>query len=92
MPLEWFSNNLSFSFVLGIFFGIIILDFIYSTKLLVKIRKFAKDNELEVKYEELKLEIKERQKKLREKYSFLFAFRQTLPLKDYLDKYLEKRK
>ena len=90
--LEWFSNNLSFSFVLGIFFGIIILDFIYSTKLLVKIRKFAKDNELEVKYEELKLEIKERQKKLREKYSFLFAFRQTLPLKDYLDKYLEKRK
>lgn len=90
--LEWFSNNLSFSFVLGIFFGIIVLDFIYSTKLLVKIRKFAKDNELEVKYEELKLEIKERQKKLREKYSFLFAFRQTLPLKDYLDKYLEKRK
>ena len=44
--LEWFSNNLSFSFVLGVFFGVIVIDFVYSTKLLVKIRKFAKDNNL----------------------------------------------
>lgn len=85
--LDWFSNNLSFSFVLGVFFGIIVLDFIYSTKLLVKIRKYAKDNNIEVKYEEFKCHIKELQESTKEKYSFLFAFRQTSPLRDYLNNY-----
>ena len=61
--LAWFSKNLSFSFILGIFFGVIIIDFIYSTKLLVKIRKYAKENNVVVKYEELKCQIKEKQEK-----------------------------
>lgn len=85
--ITWFSNNLSFSFILGIFFGIIILDFIYSTKLLVKIRKFAKENEIEVKYEEFKCHIKKMQQERREKYSFLFPFKQTKPLHEYLKAY-----
>lgn len=85
--LEWFSNNLSFSFILGIFFGIIIIDFIYSTNLLVKIRNFAKDNDIEVKYEEFKSYIKKQQLERKEKYSFIFAFRQTNPLHEYLKKY-----
>lgn len=85
--LEWFSNNLSFSFILGIFFGIIIIDFIYSTKLLVKIRKFAKDNNIEVKYEEFKSYIKKQQLERKEKYSFIFPFKQTNPLHEYLKKY-----
>ena len=89
--LEWFSNNLSFSFVLGVFFGVIVIDFVYSTKLLVKIRKFAKYNNLEVKYEELKMHIKENQEKRREKYSFIFAFKQTNPILDYLNTYLDKK-
>lgn len=89
--LFWFSQNLSFSFVLGIFFGVIILDFIYSAKILVKIRKFAKENDIEVKYEELKAHIQELQKKAEEKYSFLLAFKQTKSLKEYLNDYNMKK-
>lgn len=88
--LKWFSNNLSFSFILGVFFGVIVIDFIYSTKVLVKIRKFAKENQIEVKYEEFKSHIQERQKLAEEKYSFLLPFKQTKSLKSYLDEYKEK--
>lgn len=85
--LEWFSNNLSFSFILGIFFGIIVLDYVYSTKTLVKIRKFAKNNDFVVKYEEFKKHIKEIQEKNRDKYSFVFPFKQNKSLMDYLKLY-----
>lgn len=85
--LEWFSNNLSFSFILGVFFGVIILDFVYSTKLLLKIRKYAKENDIIVKYEQLKRQIKEKQDELKEKYSFVFAFKQTNSLLDNLENY-----
>lgn len=90
--LEWFSNNISFSFILGMFFGIIILDFIYSTKLLVKIRRFAKDNDIEVKYEEFKAYIKKQQLERKEKYSFIFAFKQTNSLHEYLKKYKKNKR
>lgn len=90
--LEWFSNNLAFSFVLGVFFGLIVIDYVYSTKLYLKIRKYAKDNNLDVKLEELRCHIKEEQKKKREKYSFIFSFKQTKPLNDLLDDYKRKVK
>ena len=89
--LDWFKVNQSFSFVLGIFFGIIVLDYIYSTKVLVKIRRFAKDNDLVVKYEELKKHIKDIQEKNREKYSFLFPFKQSKTLGEYLNIYKKKK-
>lgn len=89
--LDWFKVNQSFSFILGIFFGIIVLDYIYSTKVLVKIRRFAKDNDLVVKYEELKKHIKDIQEKNREKYSFLFPFKQSKALGEYLNLYKKKK-
>lgn len=89
--LMWFSNNLSFSFVLGVFFGVIILDFIYSARILSKIRKFAKDNNIKVRYEELKSHIQEFQKEAEKKYSFIFAFKQKdKTLHDYLIDYINR--
>ncbi len=82
--LTWFSNNLSFSYVLGIFTGLIVIDFIYSTKLYKKIRKYAKNNNVVIMYENLKLHIREMQEKAEEKYSFLLPFKQTRNLLEYL--------
>ena len=64
---------LLFSFILGFFCGILIIDYFYSTKLLTKIRNYAKENNIEVKYEKLKCQIRDIQEK--EKYSFLFALK-----------------
>lgn len=47
--VSWLENNLAFSFVIGFFFGIITIDLVYSTQLVVKIRKFAKEKDLIVK-------------------------------------------
>lgn len=92
MALKWFDKNLSFSFILGIFFGLVIIDFIYSTNTLVKIRKFVKENNFILRYEEFKKYIKEIQDKNKEKYSFLFPFKQNKNLKDYLNSYKNNEK
>ena len=89
--LDWFSNNLAFSYTLGLFTGCIIIDFIYSGKLYLKIREYAKNNDITVKYEQLKMHIKEVQHSAEEKYSFLFPFRQSRKLIDYLNSYKDKK-
>lgn len=90
--LSWFSNNISFSFILGIFLGIIVIDFCYSTKIFVKIRKYAKTHGIIVRYEEFKEHIRETQKEFKQKYSFIFPFKQNNPLIDYLKTYNDKNK
>lgn len=91
--INWFSNNLAFSFILGMFFGIMIIDFFYSTNLYNKIKKYAKEQNIPIKLEEFKLYIKENQEKAKEKYHFLFPFNQNnsikggTSIKEFLDKY-----
>lgn len=90
--LSWFSENLSFSYVLGLFTGLIVVDFFYSTKLYKKIKKYAKNNDIDIIYEKLKEHIKDVQKEAKEKYSFVFPFKQTGSMTDYLNQYKEKIK
>lgn len=89
--LDWFSKNLAFSYTLGLFTGFILIDFFYSGKLYLKIREYAKNNDITVKYEQFKMHIKENQAKRKEKYSFLNPFKQTKPLSDYLADYKKLR-
>lgn len=89
--VNWFNENISFSYVIGIFTGFILIDFFYSTKLYIKIRKYAKENNVTVMYEKLKLHIKDVQKNAEEKYSFIFPFTQSKKLTDYLNSYKDKK-
>ena len=87
--LNWFSSNLSFSFVLGVFFGIFIIDLCYSLQIAAKIRKFAAENNILVRYEELKAAIRRYADEQKEKYMFLFAFRSKIPLHEHLKRYFD---
>ena len=49
--LDWFSENIAFSYILGIFTGLIIIDAFYSCKLYSKIKKYAKENNIIIKYD-----------------------------------------
>ena len=82
--LSWFSTHLSFSYVLGVFTGVFVIDFVYSSKLYKKIRKYAKTNNVIIMYENLKLHIRNIQDSAKEKYSFLLPFYQTKNLLEYL--------
>ena len=46
--LEWFSENLVFSYTLGLFSGFIIIDYCYSNKLYSKIKQYANENNITV--------------------------------------------
>ena len=56
------------------------------------IKKFAKDNDIIVKYEKLKLYIKEMQEMTANQYSFMFPFKQVKGISNYLESYKEKIK
>jgi len=88
--LDWFVNHLAFSYILGIFSGFIIIDTIYSSKIYLKIRKYAKENDIIIKYEQFKIHIKDVQSRARKKYSFLNPFKQTNELLDDLLDYKNK--
>ena len=89
--LDWFSKNLTFSYTLGLFTGFIVIDFFYSAKLYLKIKKYAKDNDITIKYELFKMHIKDVQNRAKEKYSFLNPFSQSKPLRDYLINYTKEK-
>lgn len=93
--LKWLSENLAFSFVVGLFFGVFLIDVVYSAQLLAKLKKFAEDNEVVVRYEHLKAHIRSAQERRKEKAHFLFPFRSDQPLSEHLKEVrdtLEQRK
>lgn len=90
--VAWLNNNLIFSFVIGFFFGIITIDAGHSFNITVKLRKFAKENDILVKYEELKSYIREHQEEQKEKIHYILAFKlnEGADLRRMLEGYKEK--
>jgi len=82
--LEWLAGNLAFSFVIGLFFGVFLVDFAHAAQLAVKLREFAKENDVVVRYEALKAHIRKRSDEAKQKYHFFFPFRSEHPLREHL--------
>jgi len=72
--LIWLSYNLPFSFFVGLFFGVFIIDLVQSGYEAKAIRDYGNDNNVVIKYEELKQAILERDRELGKKVGF---FNQT---------------
>ena len=95
--VEWFVSNIAFSFVVGIFFGVLFVDIASAVNLSVRIRAFAKQYDIVVAYEKLKLSIRRRYEEAHDrlvsegkkfkKPGFLFAFRSYRNLEDDLKDY-----
>ena len=93
--LEWLSQNLAFSFVIGMFFGVFTIDFIHSANLVAKLKAFADENNVVVRYEALKLHIRQAEGKTKKKYHFFRPFESETPLREHLKQMadtLEQRK
>lgn len=82
--LAWLSRNLAFSFVIGFFFGVFTIDVVYSSQLLVKLKKYADENGVIVRYENLKAEIRSTQERASKRVYFMFAFRSDRALIEHL--------
>lgn len=88
--LEWFSHNLLFSFCIGFFYGIFIIDVCYSFNVVSKIKEFSREKDIVIKLEEFKMHIRRSSVERREKYSFMLALRSQTPLPEHLKTYFEK--
>ena len=87
----WFVNNIAFAFVVGIFFGVIAVDFGHSVNLTAKITAFAKKHDIVVSFEKLKESIKDRIEKRGEKKHFVFAFKSGRGINEELDSFKQEQ-
>ena len=69
----WLSKNVIFSFFIGMFFGIFLIDIIYSSNVVTKIKAAANDPNFIIKLEEVKEKIT-REKNLRDAKRTFFIF------------------
>lgn len=90
--LEWLSNNLVFSFFIGFFYGVFAIDLCYSLRIAEKIRKFAEENDMVIRYEEFKRHIRATAEERKEKYRFMLAFNSGTSLSEHLRKYRDKQR
>ena len=88
--LNWLSRNLAFSFFVGMFFGVFIIDVVHSAQIVAKLRKFAADHQVEVRYEGIKARIRENRQELAAKYQFFRPFRTEMPLHEFLETLVEE--
>ena len=77
--LQWLSHNLQFSFFIGAFFGVFMVDVVYSLNIVTKVRAFAKEKQILVKYEELRAQIRENAEQQREKLHWFLRFKSGTP-------------
>lgn len=82
--LAWLSDNLAFSFVIGFFFGVFLLDAANSAELVIKLRQWAKNNNIIVRYEALKIHIRRYSDTEKKKYRFYHPFHSDRSLTEHL--------
>lgn len=82
---EWIDANPIYSFFVGMYFGVFVVDVFYSFHVVTRIRKWANDKQVVVKLEELKFTIRQRAEKLKEKSSFIFPFKGKRDISEELD-------
>lgn len=88
--INWLSNNLAFSFVIGLFFGVFFIDVAHSIQLVAKIKQFADKNNVIIKYETLKANIRRNYETTAKKYHFFRPFHSNRPLSEHLKEMLRQ--
>ncbi|MBP3305593.1 MAG: putative ABC transporter permease [Oscillospiraceae bacterium] len=82
--IGWLSRNLAFSFVIGLFFGVFLIDVVHSLQLVAKLKKFAEENDVIVRYETLKTNIRAHRESTAQKYRFFQPFQTDKPISEHL--------
>lgn len=90
--LFWLAGHLTFSFFIGFFYGIFAIDMTYSLKLLLKLRRFARENQIELRIEEFKEYLIRKNESLKLRVSFMLPLRPTKhDFAEDIKEYIERR-
>ena len=87
--LAWLSNNLAFSFIIGFFYGVFVIDLVNSTALIVRIRRFAEEKGVVVKYEQLREHIRQSREMRLEKAKFIMSMGAQGAIGEHLRQYYD---
>jgi len=82
--LDWLAHNLASSFFIGVFYGVFVIDLVHSANLIAKLKQIAEENDVVVRYEELKSHIRSRSDALKQKYYFFQPFRSDTVLAEHI--------
>lgn len=85
---EWLGENPWFSFGVGIYLGIFIVDIFYSFRVVAKIRMWAKEKDVVVRYEAFKLSAAKKAQEIKEKFNFFFGLHNKKDLNGDLENYV----
>ena len=86
--LAWLASNLAFSFFIGVFFGVFSIDVAYSINLVTRIKEFADEKEIVVKYEEFKRITYEKRKEQKDKIRFFMSLPRRERMNEMLEHYI----
>lgn len=87
--LQWLSENLAFSFFIGVFFGVFIIDVAHSGQLVMKLKKFAEESKTVLVFENIKRYLRDKRKSTGRKYRFFSPFHSDAPLREHLKAFVE---
>lgn len=84
IAVDWLRDNPYDTFVVGVFFGIFLVDLCYSFRVITRLRALAKQNRLIIGMEALKVRLRARVSTRRKerRAPFLFPFRSTRDITD----------
>ncbi len=88
----WFVEYIEFSFIVGLFLGVFLVDLGHSLNLSAKIRKFAGEHGIVVSFEKLKESIKDKIEKAdKKRASFVFPFKSSHSISEHLESYASEK-
>lgn len=85
--VAWINLNEIYSFFIGMYYGILVIDIFYSFNVVNKIRAWAKEKNVTVKLEEFRLSVKLKAEQIKQKTNFLLSFKTKNSLNEELDEY-----
>ena len=87
VTLDWFTLAV---FLMGIYYGVLIIDFAHSLSLGKRLKKAAEESKFVIKWENFKEHIQMELKERHLKSSFISPFKSSLPLNEHLRQFLNK--
>ncbi len=82
--LSWLSRNLAYSFVIGMFYGVFIIDVAHASQIIAKLKAFAEENDVIVRFEATKAHIRKEREEAKQKYHFFQPFKTDISLNEHL--------
>lgn len=83
--VAWFTSHAFLLFFLGLFYGVFLIDLGHSLQIIHRLKQLAVKNQVVLRYEKIKVNIKNYYQRIKKKYNFFRPFRSDLSLSEHLD-------